>query len=246
MLDYAFSQLIDGMSLPGILLITFVLLFLYWIISGKRALFLFNCFLLVMMSLPVTGKLLLSPLDVGVLFEEVKDDQLFGKVDAIAVIAGGAHKDPQSDALMPSMTSFSRLKRAELLLNDLDVPLILSGSDDSAEGELLYLSERFEADNELHLSFDASGTAEHAANIARIMSSQGLKKVAVFVSGIHAYRTKAALEKYDVEVPIVIIGVQDSDIGLTDFIPGFEGFFYWKHALKEYAGLMLYSWKGII
>jgi len=248
MLDYALEQLIDGMSLGGILLITLPVSLIYGWLSGRMRLFFANTLFLIFMSLPVTGKALLLPIDIGIAFEKVQPDMLRGKVDVLAIIAPGSRKDAQSSALVPSLTSFSRLKRAEMILSKVPLPLIISGSDggDGAASELAYLSENAQMPGQLLLAFGAKGTAEHARNIARLMKEQNLKRVAVFVSGIHAYRTRAVLEAEGIEVALVIVGINDATFGWRDFIPGFDGFFYWKHALKEYAGLMVYKWRGII
>jgi hypothetical protein len=144
------------------------------------------------------------------------------------------------------MTSFSRVMRAQVLVERLEVPMIISGSDQDGQSEIPFLVGELELEQRLLLSFGANGTAEHAANIARQLQSEKLDRVAVFISGIHAYRTRAALQKQGVDVRVMIVGLNDSDLGWADFVPGFDGFFYWKHALKEYAGLAAYYWKGLI
>ncbi len=246
MLDYALEQLADGISLPGILLILLPLTLVISAISGRNRYFLINSLALIAMSFPVTGKLLLVPIDIGIRYEPALQQIRSGEADVVVVVASGAHKDEMTTALMPSMASFSRVKRAEVLANKLELPLVLSGSDPDGRSELPFLVERIDLQREVYLTFGAAGTAEHAANIARQMVSANLKRAIVFVSGIHAYRTRAALQAHNISVPFVVVGLNDTDLGWRDFIPGFEGFFYWKHALKEYAGLAAYSWKGLI
>lgn len=246
MLDYALEQLIDGISLPGILIITLPVMVLLSAMTGRRWYVRVNLFLLIVMSLPVTGKMLLLPIDIGVRFEHAEVLLQKGDVDAIAVVASGAHTDAVTGALLPSMTSFSRVTRAQRLVHKLDVALIISGADQDGQSELPFLVSELEIENRLLLSFGANGTAEHAANIARLARSENLEKIAIFVSGIHAYRTRAALMRQNVSVTMIVVGLNDTDVTWRDFVPGFEGFFYWKHALKEYAGLAVYRWQGLI
>ncbi len=246
MLDYMLTQLMDGMSLSGVLLIALPLTVLVAWFTGRRWYLRLNLLLLIFMSFPITGKMLLQPIDIGVRYEMAKTQLKAGDVDAIAVIASGAHTDPLTQSLLPSMTSFSRVMRAQILVEALEVPLIISGSDQDGQSEIPFLVSELEIDQRLLLSFGAKGTAEHAANIARQLQSEKLQRVAVFISGIHAYRTRAALQKQGVDVRMMIVGLNDSDLDWSDFVPGFEGFFYWKHALKEYMGLAIYYWKGLI
>lgn len=247
MLDYALEQLVDGISLPGILLITLPLCLVFGGLSGRRSAFYVNCVALIIMSLPVSGKALLIPIDVGVPFEKVKIDEMAAQVDAIAIIATGAFKDEFSSAVTPSRTSLSRLRRAELILKQTPLPMIISGSAsaDGKDAEPEILANLIDIPDKLLLSFGATGTAHHAVNIAALMRAEGLSRLGVFVSGIHAYRTKLSLEAQGLKVPLVIVGLNDAVFGWRDFIPSFTGFFYWKHALKEYAGLIVYKWRGV-
>ncbi|MBL4666589.1 MAG: hypothetical protein JKY04_04370, partial [Sneathiella sp.] len=113
MLDYALEQLVDGVSLPGILLVTLPLCLIYRWVTARQKLFYLNVIFLIIMSLPVSGKLLLVPIDMGTPFEAVKPEDLRGKIDAIAIIASGAITDDHSSAISPSRASIFRLRRAE-------------------------------------------------------------------------------------------------------------------------------------
>jgi uncharacterized SAM-binding protein YcdF (DUF218 family) len=246
MLDYALEQLMDGISLPGLLLILLpISLLLTWVTSQRRYLYLVVVFL-IGLSLPVTGKLLFAPIDIGIKYPLAEARLSAGDADAIVVIAGGGQIDHFTGKRFPTAGSFAKLKKAELLAEKLNLPLVVSASDGADKGEMPYLLDQLDRQLEMFLSYDSETTLDHAANIAGIMKAKDFTKAIVFVSGNHAYRTKAVLEKLDVEVIAVVVGINDSDLSWRAFIPRFEGFFYWKHALKEYAGLIYYKWEGHI
>ncbi len=246
MLDYALENLVDGISLPGIILILLLPAFLHFLLTGKRWIFSSLFFFFFLMSLPLSGKLLLYPLEIGVPFGKVKTEELAGKVDAVAVISNGLHRDYLVDASMPNTSSFSRVKRGALLAVELDIPLLLSGTVDKDQGRTdgEILADLVEEKERLYVISGAAGTAEHGANIRKLAADIGAKRLVVFVSGIHAYRTKLTVENEDVSVPVIIVGKRDSSFRKRDLIPSFIGFFYWKHALKEYIGLVYYALNG--
>lgn len=234
------------MSLGGVLLIVLPMTVLIAWFTGRRWYLRLTLLLLIFMSFPIIGKMVLRPIDIGVRLEVAQSQLIAGEVDAIAVIAAGGHQDPTTKEVLPSITSFTRVMRAQKLVEQLKVPLLISGSDQDGASELPFLVSKLELETRLLLSFGAGGTAEHAANISRLLKSEQLNKVVVFVSGIHAFRTRAALVKQGVDVRMVIVGINDSSLGSADLVPGFDGFYYWKHALKEYVGLTVYYWKGLI
>ncbi|WP_169566202.1 ElyC/SanA/YdcF family protein [Sneathiella limimaris] len=246
MLDYALVKLIDGMSLPGVILIFMPVTLILSAMTRRKRYFLANSIILIFLSFPVTGKLLIAPIDVGVTYQDAIAQFRFGDSDSVVVLASGLQRDRETGATLPSMGSFSRVKRAEKLAKQIQAPLLVSGTDPQGQGELPFLMEQLDGSEEVLLTFGAEGTADHAANIATLMQSHKLNSAIVFTTGIHAYRTRAVLEKQGVTVNAVIVGIKDSDLTWTDFVPGFEGFFYWKHGLKEYAGLIAYYWRGLI
>lgn len=248
MLDYALHRLVEGISLPGILLVLLPIAFLHLSITGKRWIFLPIFLFFSAMSLPVTGKILLYPLEIGIPFEKVKVDDWAEKIDAVVVISNGLHLDRQVVAAIPNASTFSRVKRGERLASQLDLPLILSGTahKDGKKLEAEILETLLERREKLVLISGATGTFEHAINVSQAVQHRNLKRLAVIVSGIHAYRTVAAFQKAGLEVPIVIVGLRYSTFHWQDIIPSFNGFFYWKHALREYAGLVYYWWHGRI
>ena len=239
MLNYALTYLIDGPSLPGLLLLLLPVVTLYAVWRKRFRLFGFIAFLFFLMSLPVTGKLLLLPLETGTLYEELDQQDLKGQVQAVAVISGGLYEDSVTRAVMPSTSTFSRLKRAELLARDLKVLLIVSGTDQFPESdtEIRVLTDLLEDQDAVLTVSGASGTGGHARQIAGVAKTQNIETVAAFISGNHALRLQWHLEAAGIEVPVVVVGLRDSVFEPADILPSFIGFFYWKHALKEYAGL---------
>ncbi len=239
MLDYALKYLIDGPSLPGLLLLLLPMVALYAVWRKRFRLFGVVLSLFFLMSLPVTGKLLLLPLETGVLYEELDQQALEGQVQAVAMISGGLYQDGVTRAVMPSTSTFSRLKRAELLARDLGVPLIVSGTDQfpGSDKEIHILANLLEDQNSALTISGADGTGTHARHIARLAEAHYIDKVAAFISGNHAQRFQWHLEAAGIQVPVVVVGLRDSVFEPADILPSFIGFFYWKHAMKEYAGL---------
>ncbi len=239
MLDYALKYLIDGPSLPGLLLLFLPVVTLYAVWRRRFRLFGFIAFLFFLMSLPVTGKLLLLPLETGTLYEELDQQTLKGQVQAVAVISGGLYQDSVTKAVMPSTSTFSRLKRAELLSRDLKVPLILSGTDQfpGSDQEIRALTDLLEDQDAALTLSGADGTGAHAGQIAGVAKAHHVETVAAFISGNHALRLQWHLEAEGIKVPVIVVGLRDSVFEATDILPSFIGFFYWKHAMKEYAGL---------
>jgi len=248
MIDYSLSQLIDGPSLPGVLLIVLPLVLVWAWVSGRRGLLYVLLGLFLILSLPVTGKLLLKPLEIGVLVGGMEADNSEGAVDAVAVISNGLQRDLELDLAVLSASSLFRVKQAESLALRYQVPLLISGTLDRffPEKEQELLEELFKGREDISIASKAHGTLVHAENIARLSEKREVRRLVLFVSGIHALRTRAVLRSKQLEVPFVVAGVVDSTFSWEDFIPSFNGFFYVKHALKEYAGLAAYLYDGRI
>lgn len=246
MIDYSLSQLIDGPSLPGVLLIVLPLVLLWAWISGRRGLLYVLLGLFLILSLPVTGKLLLYPLEIGVLVGGMKGDNDDKEIDAVAVISNGLQRDLELDLAVLSASSLFRVKQAENLAKRYKVPLLISGTLDPffPEKEQELLEDLFKGREDISIAAKAHGTLVHADNIARLAEKREVRRLVLFVSGIHALRTRAVLRSKQLDVPFVVAGAVDSTFSWSDFIPSFNGFFYVKHALKEYAGLAAYLYKG--
>lgn len=248
MLDYALLRLVDGISLPGVVLIVMPLAFLHWWITKKRWILAPLLILFMIMSLPFTGKALLYPLEIGQLSKFVKVEDVQGKVDAVVVLSTGLHFDRPTGFTVASTSTFSRVKRGELLARKLAVPLIISGvvNRHGPKTDQEILPALLETTDNLLFVDGANGTSDHAHNVKQVSAKTEIKRIAIFVTGIHAYRTAAVFEKAGFDVPFVLVGAKDAVFRKMDIIPSFKGFFYWKHALKEYAGLLYYYWNGEI
>ncbi|MCG8493653.1 MAG: hypothetical protein MI743_18690 [Sneathiellales bacterium] len=248
MIDYSLSQLIDGPSLPGGLLIGLPLVLLWAWISGRRGMLYVFLGLFLILSLPVTGKLLLYPLEIGVLVGGMKGDNDDKEIDAVAVISNGLQRDLELDLAVLSSSSLFRVKQAEALAERYKVPLLISGTMDPffPEKEQELLNDLFKGREDVAIAAKAHGTLAHVDNIANLAKGHKARRLVLFVSGIHALRTRAVLSSRQLEVPFVVVGVIDSTFSWMDFVPSFNGFFHVKHALKEYAGLVAYLYKGQI
>ncbi|MEP3248285.1 MAG: hypothetical protein ABJN40_21505 [Sneathiella sp.] len=246
MLDYALTQLVDGPSLPGLLLLLLPVAVLYWWIRGRGMFLSILASLLILMSVQATGKLLLYPLEIGVRFQDFDPAGLQGRIGAVAVISNGIYRDAVLNDALPSTSSFSRVKRAAHLAGTLGLPIFLSGAESRQgdQADVEFLKALLPPEQSVFVRAGAIGTFEHAAAIASMAREANVQDITVFVSGNHALRTQAALRAEGVRVPVVIVGVRDSIFSASDAMPSFLGFFYWKHALKEYMALAAYLVQG--
>jgi uncharacterized SAM-binding protein YcdF (DUF218 family) len=188
------------------------------------------------------------PIDICTPNYEVSVDELRGELDAIAVVANGGQVDFMTRERTLSHESRSRFRRAQKLARDLNIPIIISGSDgdNNNQGEAELLTALASEQDTLLIGNNAHTTNEHAAFIASVAAENNLTRIGVFTTGLHAFRTRTSLQARGVDVPIVMVRVNDSLIRmrLMDWLPSFRGFYYWKIGLKEYIGLLHYWRKG--
>ncbi|MEH6403269.1 MAG: ElyC/SanA/YdcF family protein [Sneathiella sp.] len=248
MFDYALIRLFDGQSLPGVILFLLSLAFLYWLFTGRRIIFASLCGFFFFMSLPLTGKLLLFPLESGLSFHQAENALAAEPVDAVAVLSNGMFRESVTGDVVPTPTTFSRLKRAEDLANTLNVPLLISGFLEPGESasERDVLISYLKAETNFFFSEGASSTTEHVKAIVGLAGQIDARKIAIFASGAHTLRTVASFKRYEIQVPVVVARELNSAFNLKDTLPNFIGFFYWKHAIKEYVGIAYYLFQGEI
>ncbi|GLQ07847.1 YdcF family protein [Sneathiella chinensis] len=248
MLDYAFRKLIDGMSVPGLFLILLPLTLIYWLLTRRRGLFLTNILLLIFLSIPLTGKIILKPLEVGTLYQDLDAASLTGRVDVVAVISSGVHIDRYLREGVPTPTTFSQVRRAVKLSDRLGVPLIISGGSIRNGGlrESDYLTGLAAGRPNVYATDGAAGTIGHVQDIARLCKEKDFRHPLVFVAGHHALRTRLALQSYGVRDPLLVSTFRDSALRLKDVVPNFSGYLYWRQAIKEYAGLVYHIAGGQI
>lgn len=245
MLDYALIRLFDGRSIPGVILVLLFLAFLYWLFTDRRIIFASLCSFFFLMSIPLTGKILLYPLESGLSFAQAEKKLLAEPVEAVAVISSGWYRDRVTGDVVPTEGTYSRLKRGEKLASLLEVPLLISGATKPgwASAKDYTLVSYLKENTKYVFSDGAAGTVDHVKSVVTLADKVGAKKVAVFVSGIHTYRTVVSFKKYDIDIPVVVVGKVNSVFRLKDLLPNFIGFFYWKHAIKEYVGIAYYLYQ---
>ena len=240
MFGYITEFLGSGFNLPTVLLWVTTLLGLLAIFGRFRNLFRISLILFLVMSLPAIPKWLFSPLDIGAL--DVSADEL-AVIDALVVITNGVRLDQDSYYTALSNSSEIRLSRALKVAASDNIPLFVSITD---EQERERVRDFVGGSVPLSLIGPSRTTREHMSVIAAALGPMGVRSIILFTTGSHAYRQKMSLQSKGLLVPTVRVGVKDSLIESSDFVPSFKGYFYWQLMLKEYWALLIYKITGEI
>lgn len=91
-------------------------------------------------------------------------------------------------------------------------------------------------------------TAENAAETAKIAQARGIRRIILVTSAFHMLRSQMCFEKAGFEViPFAVdYKIPESFPGLEAAIPHPAGVVLSGIALKEYAGIAAYRWKGYL
>ncbi|WP_169544159.1 YdcF family protein [Sneathiella aquimaris] len=252
MMDYVLTFLVDGLSLPGLVLIALPFAFFDWLSLGRRKFLFYTLGCFILMSLPVTGKALLWPLEIGVLYSEIPDGEAPAGIQAIAVISNGTETDRQIGAEAIAPTSYFRFLKAASLARQSGVPLLVSGTARNGDGkttDIEYIQtvaqQQFQ-DVEIKYQGGARSTTDHVTHLVKMSGEVGASKILLLTTGHHALRSRALLRAHKIAPDPVVVGVRHASFLPTDLLPSFEGFYFWKLALKEYVGLMKYWLDGVL
>lgn len=237
--------LVDLLTLPMPILWLLVLGLVLWRWKGlSRVVFLAGTLLFLALSLPASGKLLVSILHAGT-------PAFAGKVPegttAILVPSGGTIDDG-AGRWWPSASSIVRLAAALRLRDRLGLPIILSGgspkSDQPSEAETLAAHFGLQAPD-IRLETTARNSSETAEAVAAMLAGAPNPRVILVTSATHVARMSAALRHHGVAVTVAVAAGGDADPWApSDFLPSYRGLKTSRGAFREYLGLAWYLVTG--
>ena len=197
-------------------------------------------------SLSVVGKLALL-----VLLATVPVWEQGGTVKPVAIVVptGGIFSD-ESGQWWASSSSIHRVAAAKRLLNDLNVPLIISGGSlqDNQPAEAVIVAKQLGvANSNLILETKARNSQETAEALVAVMKDLPAGPVLLITSDVHMARMAAVLKHAGLKV-LRAPGKRSvfEDLGWTDFLPTADGLGYSAAASREYWGILWYILAGYI
>jgi len=231
---------------PDIFLIAIVLL-LPFSFRAKVRTWIFSLGIVVaVMSIPATARLAVTPL-------LPEPDDVFGtgnipsNVDAIVVLGGGIYSTLQGGFWL-SETSAQRVAAAQTIAGISGLPLIVSGGNPNSD----YPSEAETAAAQIPLpqgtvlETKSLNTYENAVNTAGILRERGWQRILLVTSDTHLLRAAALFRARGIEITGLYGVPEFKPFGLSDFVPSSSAFGMWRHALKEYVGILWYLTNGQI
>jgi len=213
--------------------------------AASRAIFAAGTILLLVACLPATGKLLLR----GLVDGASPADAISGQGMAAVIVPTGGSYDDSTGRWWPAINSVRRAVAGRQLSIRLGVPLIIVGGSPlvGQPPESLTVARALGlTDAEVVLGTTARNSAESGAEVARLLSGQSLRRVAVVTSTVHIARISAILRHYGFDVVAVLSRNKRGELKLTapDFIPSRDGFGLTGGAIREYVGILWYLLAG--
>jgi uncharacterized SAM-binding protein YcdF (DUF218 family) len=218
----------------------------FWCRPGaSRALFASGTILLLLTCLPATGKLMLRGLVDGATPAEMVD----GNGLAAVVVPTGGSYDDSAGRWWPATNSVRRAVSGRQLSSRLGVPLIIVGGSpiNGQPPESLTVARALGLTNtDVMLGKTARDSAESAAEVARLLSGQPSRRVAVVTSTVHIARMSAALRHHGLDVVAVLSREKMGELkmAVVDFVPSRGGFGLTGGAIHEYVAILWYLVTG--
>ena len=225
------------LSVPVPLIILLVLGVFFW--NYRRlsfALIVFATGLLVILSLPVTSRLLTYPLSMEQYLQSGQE------VDAVLVPTAGIFLDP-GGRWWSNNTGVVRAVRGHQLSQELDIPLIISGGSPETEpvSEAEVLVKQLGWGGEpLIVEKTADNTWETAVAVSSIMSRLGGGRVLLVTSPAHLKRMAATLRAQGLGVSVVASPFPNKKKAAYGWIPSAAGMGASRGALREYIAIVHY------
>lgn len=237
MVDY----LLDFMVLPMPILWLLLLGVVLWRWRRlSRAVIFAAIALFLAVSLPASGKLLVSNLQSGAPAFDGKDpDGILG----ILVPSGGTFDDG-TGRWWPTRSSARRLTAALRIRDQLGLPIILSGGSPSRgqppEVETIATLYGLQGEH-IRLETRSRNSSETAEAVAAMLAGKPKPRVILVTSATHIARMSAALRHYGVTA--LVMPADDAGLeplNLSDFLPSYRGLKLTRSAQWEFMGIAWY------
>lgn len=179
------------------------------------------------------------------------------QAEAIVVLGGGTKAQIYPRPWLEVAEAGDRLIYGAKLWREQKAPiLILSGGRSSIYGE----GGRAESEDMAELAQvlgvnqnaicqdrDSLNTRENAVNVQKILNQKQINRILLVTSAMHMPRAMAIFKKLGIEAiaaPTDFQIVENSHLGIFDFLPDANALQYNTNALKEFLGMLAYRWRG--
>jgi len=238
------TTLIAAWLLPPLAPVLLVLAGLYLLRAKPRmgrAMIAGGAGLLLVLSIPVVGSMLVSTL------EPPYVDPLQRPADAIVVLGGGAYPDaPEYGGDTVGGMSLERLRYAALLHKRSNKPILVSGGNPwhHATPEAAQMRAVLETEWRIPVAWSedtSDNTLENARNSHAILARAGIQRIYLVTHAWHMPRARRAFESVGFTViPAPTHYTMQHSLRLADFVPDADGFFLSARFCREVLGSIWY------
>jgi uncharacterized SAM-binding protein YcdF (DUF218 family) len=243
------TTLFAAWLLPPLAPVVLVLAGLYLLRAKPRtarALIAGGAGLLLVLSMPVVGSMLVSTL------EPPFSDPLKIPADAIVVLGGGSYADaPEYDGDTVSGSSLERLRYAATLYKRSRKPILVSGGNPRQYATPESAQMRAVLEDEWHIpvqwSDDTSdNTWENARNSYAMLARAGILRIYLVTHAWHMPRARRAFESAGFTViPAPTRFALTRSLRFADFVPDAEGFLLSARFCHEVLGSVWYRLRSL-
>ena len=227
-----------------------VFLLLMGLAYRRRILIILGCFLFVISSLPITGKLIWQDLERQYPPKTLK---MLGSYDAIVVLSGMLSVFKHDDKPHVEWIDPDRFFAGVDLLKSGKAPTLIFTSgkmpwdDFPAEGELLKTKAIDLGVNksQILLSGIVTNTEEESVAVKRLMKKHEIKKILLITSSFHMPRAKFLFDRQKIDSEAFPVDFKATGVDLTwlTFLPSASGFERTSSGIREYIGRLYYRYK---
>ena len=220
-------------SLPLIFLIIYIFGLLANRPKTKLKLFSVALFIALICGFPIVGKFIELPLN---LFSTKIKDEKFSEINSIIVLTGGIYKNTLGNWL-PSNSTEKRIFLAKKVLNQKNVPLIISGgfTQKDAPSEATLTRNYFKLYNST-IEQNSLNTYQSALNLKQYCS-KNREKILLITDKYHALRSFLTFKSQNCNIVLLNNAI---NIKISDFTPSLSGYSRINKAIYEYFGILYY------
>ena len=227
------------------LILQMIALMLWRYARLSRVLFGVSAALLLAVSLPVTGKVLMQLLYASV---PAADAGRPGRLAAIIVPTAGAYAD-SGGRWWPAQNTVHRTAAGLREQERYGVPLIIAGGRPGglARAEADVIAEHYgvKGGENVIIETSARNSSETGQAVARLLGDIGQRRVLLVTSCSHYARMAASLRHFDLQVVRPATGCgQYALTGMGELVPGIRGYKLTREAVREYVAILWYLYSG--